>query len=120
MLLLQRKEHHEKNQWVQTIAMNFSFEYPKFHCTNPIWNEKEKQQIQRSSKLNLNNSINTIFWYVSYVDKKNKWIPKFPHFDLNLVYESVFGFLTFNLVYDLVYIWYIHGIQRMTKKNDCD
>ncbi len=40
--------------------------------------------------------------------------------NLNLVYELVYVFLTFNSVHSLVYDWYMLGIQRMTKKKDCD
>ncbi len=40
----------------------------------------------------------------------------FSLFNLDLVYEMVHRFLTFNLRYDLVYDWYMLSIQKMTNK----
>ncbi len=71
----------------------FSVENPKFNCTNPILYKKEKEKIQSSSKLNQKISINTVFWYLSHVDKNTMNGPQnFLLVNINLVYEIVYGF----------------------------
>ncbi len=81
----------------------FSVEYPTFHCMNPIWYKKETQQIQISSKQHLKNLMNTIF--SMFVDKSTiNRLQNLLLFNLNLVYELVYSFFTFNLMYDSVYI----------------
>ncbi len=70
----------------------FFVEYRKFHCTNPILYKKEKTTNSKQFQIKWKKLNKHKFWYLSHVEKYNKWAQKFLLINFNLVYETVYGF----------------------------
>ncbi len=104
---------------MQTITvLYFALSIPNVILLTQFGTKKKNNKF-KAVPIKSKNSQNTTFSYLSYVDKNTKSGP-LNFFNLNLVYNSVDSFLIFNSVCDLVCVWYMLSIQKITKKNDCD
>ncbi len=81
---------------------------------------KKKNNKFKAVQIKSKNSINKIFWYLSFVDENTINSPKIFTFQFIFHIWKGTWFLAYNFLYDLKCIWEMFGIQRMTKKYDCD